>query len=251
MLLQGQEFLESRPFGDGVEHRIDWRKRERNADFLRFVKDAIRLRRTQPALRSDARQNVYHVNDGANVLAFQRWTDAGGDLVIVASLANGDLDGYRLGFPLPGEWFEVLNGDAALYGGRNRGNGGRVVAAGPGMHGLAQSATITIPRMGVLVFARQPIAVEPEPGFRRGDCNGDGAVDLADPVRGLAILFRGVPPGDCPAACDANGDGGMNIADATRLLAFLFTAGPPPPAPWPECASGASPLACGERCGGE
>ena len=46
------------------------------------MQDAVRQRRIQPALRADGHQNVYHVNDGAEVLAFHRWTDGGDDLVI-------------------------------------------------------------------------------------------------------------------------------------------------------------------------
>ena len=64
-LLQGQEFLEDRPFGDDRSDRIQWRYREEHGDFFLFMKDSIRLRRTRRALRSSAHQNVFHVNDGA------------------------------------------------------------------------------------------------------------------------------------------------------------------------------------------
>ena len=37
-------------------------------------------------------------------------------------------DGYRIGLPLPGRWREILNTDAAVYGGSDRGNAGGVVA---------------------------------------------------------------------------------------------------------------------------
>ncbi len=247
MLLQGQEFLEDRPFGDAREHRIQWRYCQEHADFLLFMKDAVRLRRTQPALRSSAWQNVYHVNDSGNVLAFQRWTDAGKDLVIVVSLANGDFANYELGFPQGGEWFEFLNGDAAAYGGRNVGNAGRINAGGPPMHGFAQSASIVVPRMGVLVFAREPL-VPDLPGFIRGDCNGDDTVDIADAIRSLSRLFAGATGDDCPAACDANRDDKEDIADAIYVLAYLFARAAPPPSPWPDCAAHATVLACERRC---
>ncbi len=249
MLLQGQEFLEARPFGDGREHRIRWGNRERHAGFFRFAKDAVRLRRTLPALRASAPQNVYHVNESARVLAFHRWTGGGNDLVIVASLSNEDFELYELGFPLAGTWYEVLNGDGAAYGGRNFGNAGQIVAAGPPRHGLPASAQIRIPRMGLLVFAREPLAAGAR-GFLRGDCNGDRAADLSDAIRGLGVLFLGEAPGDCPAACDSNGDRALDISDAVYLLNYLFLGSGPPPAPWPACGEdpSAGGLSCSRRC---
>ncbi len=242
MLLQGQELLESRPFGDAPEHRVQWSNRERNAGFFRFMRDAVHLRRTQSALRASSPQNVFHVNDGAEVLAFHRWTASGDDLVVVVSLANRGFDEYRLGLPLGGEWFEVLNGDAAAYGGSNRGNGGRIVAGGPGLHGLPHSASIVLPGMGVLVFARRPIDGTPPVTFVRGDCNEDGAVDVSDAVRVLGVLFLGEVASECPAACDTNDDDARDISDAIAVLAFLFAGGGAPPQPFP---------ACGDVAGGD
>jgi hypothetical protein len=248
MLLQGQELLESRPFGDSMDKRIRWELREDNAPFFLFAKDAVRLRRTQPALRSSSGQNVFHVNDGANVLALHRYAGGGDDLVVVVSLNNSAFDAYQLGFPLGGDWFEVLNGDAAAYGGENRGNGGRITVSGPGMHGFGQSAAIVIPPSGVLVFARGEIPAVPQPGFVRGDCNGDGLPDISDAVKVLLHLFAGAAGGDCPAACDAGGDGALGVSDPIFLLSFLFRMGPPPPAPHPACGAGTSALECVRDC---
>ena len=76
------------------------------------------------------------------------------------------------------------------------------------------------------------------PEFQRGDCNADGAFNIADAVFTLASLFSGGPAGTCADACDSNDDGGLNIADAIYTLAALFSGGPPPAPP--------SPGACGE-----
>jgi 1,4-alpha-glucan branching enzyme len=74
------------------------------ADFHRFTRDLIRLRRTLPALRSEP-INVFHVNETARVLAIHRWVPGGGrDVVVVLSLNESTFydRSYRLGFPLPG-----------------------------------------------------------------------------------------------------------------------------------------------------
>ncbi|MEC9477266.1 MAG: hypothetical protein VX764_09530 [Planctomycetota bacterium] len=69
------------------------------------------------------------------------------------------------------------------------------------------------------------------PHFGRGDCNADGAFNIADAIYTLASLFSGGPPGPCEDSCDSNGDGGLNIADAIFTLAALFSSGPQPSAP--------------------
>lgn len=67
-------------------------------------------------------------------------------------------------------------------------------------------------------------------GFQRGDCNNDGAKNIADPVRLLNFLFPQTPNVlDCDSACDANDDGSNNIADAVAMLNVLFPTGPPIP----------------------
>ncbi|MFN0059465.1 MAG: FG-GAP-like repeat-containing protein [Planctomycetota bacterium] len=71
--------------------------------------------------------------------------------------------------------------------------------------------------------------------FARGDCNDDGAHNVADPVTLLTALFGGsVVPG-CADACDANDDGDLDIADVIWLLTSLFGAGPAPSSPYPGC----------------
>ena len=77
--------------------------------------------------------------------------------------------------------------------------------------------------------------------FQRGDANGDGAVDLSDPVRILVSLFATPTPGlDCEKAADANDDAVIDLADAVTLLAFLFAGGGPLPPPFPDCGTDSS-----------
>jgi 1,4-alpha-glucan branching enzyme len=128
MILQGQEFMEDRPFGDTTAHRIQWDYRDLYADYFLACRDLTWLRRRTPALRANAGQNIFHVNESANVVAWHRWNEPGQDLVIVACLNNNDLENYCLGMPLNGDWIELLNTDTAAYGGRNHGNGGSINA---------------------------------------------------------------------------------------------------------------------------
>lgn len=68
--------------------------------------------------------------------------------------------------------------------------------------------------------------------FLRGDSNGDGTLDISDPIRSLLSQFGGqrLP---CPDAADVNDDGVVDIADPIAELQFLFRNGPPLAAPFP------------------
>lgn len=89
------------------------------------------------------------------------------------------------------------------------------------------------------------ISIEPgcgqEPRFLRGDCTGDGTVNISDATCLLNWLFAGGEAPGCVAATNTNGDDAANITDATYLLTHLFGEGPPPVQPYPECGPGALP----------
>ena len=60
---------------------------------------------------------------------------------------------YRIGLPRAGRWREVLNTDAAIYGGSGVGNLGAVHAVPEPWHGRPASATIAVPPLGALWLA--------------------------------------------------------------------------------------------------
>jgi hypothetical protein len=67
--------------------------------------------------------------------------------------------------------------------------------------------------------------------FRRGDANGDGAIDISDSVFALAYLFAGGPRPACLDAADFDDDGAVAIADPVETLNHLFLGGVGPPRP--------------------
>ncbi len=71
-------------------------------------------------------------------------------LACVANLTPTPHEGYRVGLPLPGRWRELLNTDAAQWGGSGVGNGGGLYAEPEGWHGQPFSAPLTLPPLGVL-----------------------------------------------------------------------------------------------------
>jgi hypothetical protein len=87
---------------------------------------------------------------------------------------------------------------------------------------------LTDPRVAneTFPFDRPTLRSElPDPvEFVRGDCNTDGALNLADAVTVLTVLFPPpMPPTmGCEDACDGNDDGAIDIADAIALLSWMF-----------------------------
>lgn len=165
MLFMGQEFLEDKLWSDNFNRSdlfIWWDGLEGQdrhmSDFHRFTRDLLWLRRRHPALRAEP-INVFHIDELNRVLAFHRWVPGvGRDVVVIASLREATFadHSYTVGFPVAGHWDEVFNSDVYdnFVNPWVQGNPGGISADGPPMHGLSQSAGITIPANSVLVFTR-------------------------------------------------------------------------------------------------
>jgi 1,4-alpha-glucan branching enzyme len=159
----GQEFLEDKQWDTppSSPNLIWWQGLQTGADpamvnHLRFTQDLIRLRWNQPALRGD-NVNAFHIHDLNRVIAFHRWLEGTGqDVIVVATLAESTWYDYAIGFPFAGQWNEIFNSD--VYDNWVNpilaGNGGRVFASAPPLHGFPASASIVIPANGFVVFAR-------------------------------------------------------------------------------------------------
>jgi hypothetical protein len=65
-------------------------------------------------------------------------------------------------------------------------------------------------------------------GFLCGDCDGSGAVNVADAVYIVNYVFKGGPPPDPLDSGDVNIDGSVNIADAVYIISYVFGGGPEP-----------------------
>jgi 1,4-alpha-glucan branching enzyme len=151
----GAEFLEDTDFEASQNNRIDWSKPATYPDYLLAFKDMIRIRKENPALRSNAGVQINHTNEAKDIFTMHRWDGSGNVVMVVASLANEDQVNYRIGFPQPGTWHELYNTQAAIYGGNGSGNGGSITTNLGAFDGFTQSAEIVVPRMSVTVFRHE------------------------------------------------------------------------------------------------
>ena len=123
------------------------------------VRDLNALYRSEPALhqRDSVPSGFRWIigDDSANsVFAFLRYGNDDGRMVLVVSnMTPVPRSGYGIGVPRPGHWREVLNTDAAAYGGSNMGNSGGADTVPDAMHGEAQALILTLPPLSTVFLS--------------------------------------------------------------------------------------------------
>lgn len=160
LLFMGQEFGQGEEFDHdaGPQWWVldeDWPGHADHHGIRALVGDLNARYRATPALwELDADPAGFSWIDAshaeANVLSFVRRDTAGRPLVVVANFSPVVHTGYRVGLPDAPAWREVLNTDAARYGGGGV-RGDRVVRAErTAWHGHAHSAALTLPPLAVV-----------------------------------------------------------------------------------------------------
>lgn len=156
LLFMGCEFGQRREWRQCGQ--LDWELLDQpeHAGVQRLVRDLNTLYRGHPALhRHDCEPEGFHwleANDAARSIVAWLRTGEDGDppVVVICNFTPVVRTDWRCPLPMAGRWTELLNTDAALYGGSNTGNLGSVAAdAGP-WHGQPASAQVTLPPLGTV-----------------------------------------------------------------------------------------------------
>ncbi len=161
LLFMGQEFAQEAEWADG--RSLDWWLLDQPAHYgvHALVKDLNRLYVEHPSLwELDNEPSGFRwidADDGdRNTFSYLRFGSDDADVVAtVANFSGAEHGNVRVGLPRPGVWTEVLNTDAAGYGGGGRGNLGSVTAEAVPAHGQPYSAEVTLPPLAVLWFVPQ------------------------------------------------------------------------------------------------
>ncbi len=124
----------------------------------RWVRDLNAYYRSEPALYEydfspDGWRWIDADDSDNSVLTYMRLgKDENAPVVIACNFTPVPRRGYRVGVPMEGHWREVLNSNAAIYGGTDEGNfGGRYTEAIP-THGHDYSLLLDIPPLGMVIF---------------------------------------------------------------------------------------------------
>jgi 1,4-alpha-glucan branching enzyme len=157
LLFMGAEFGQRREWQH--DESLEWHvlKYPLHAGVLKWVEDLNRLYRATPALYeldfSPAGFAWVDCDDAdVSVIAFLR-VSAGGTLALIAcNFTPVPRPGYRIGVPHGGRWHERLNSDAADYGGSGQGNLGALRTEPVAAHGHAQSLSVRLPPLAILIL---------------------------------------------------------------------------------------------------
>ena len=158
LLFMGCEFGQLREWNHDIS--LDWHLLDdpRHAGLQYLIRDLNMVYRETPAL---------HVNDcdgagfdwivgddaGQSVLAFlRRGGPQDAPVLVISNFTPVERTDYQIGLPMAGDWSEILNTDAEIYGGGNRGNMGAVEAAPVPHGGHPASARLTLPPLSTLVL---------------------------------------------------------------------------------------------------
>ncbi len=158
LLFMGQEFAQLGEWNHDTGLEWELLADPRHAGLLRLVQDLNRLYRQQPALhRHDFDQQGFAWIDChdrlQSTLSFLR--RAGAEFaVVLMNFTPVVRTEFRVGVPVPGVYRELLNSDAAAYGGSNIGNAGAVRTTAESSHGFPQSLRLTLPPLAALVLRR-------------------------------------------------------------------------------------------------
>jgi 1,4-alpha-glucan branching enzyme len=180
LLFMGGEFGQRSEWNANAE--LDWRLLDAgpyHRGVQRFVQDLNKLYLAEPGLwyadfDAEGFQWIDWQDSQHSVLSFlRRAPDRGSELAVILNLTPVPRLRYRLGLPSPGKWLEVLNSDAAVYGGSNVGNMGGVIAEELKSHNLPCSAEFALPPLAVLVFRLAP-ELTPEAALKSAEESNSG-----------------------------------------------------------------------------
>ncbi|MGV3493383.1 MAG: 1,4-alpha-glucan branching protein GlgB [Ramlibacter sp.] len=158
LLFMGAEFGQRREWAH--EGELEWWVTQfpLHSGVQRFLRELNRVYRANPALWqldfSPAGFEWIEANDGEHsVFAFLRKPREGGRaLLVVSNLTPVPRTNYLVGVNWSGRWQEVINSDAAEFGGAGWGNLGGVEASLARAHGRRYSLALTLPPLSTLIL---------------------------------------------------------------------------------------------------
>jgi 1,4-alpha-glucan branching enzyme len=154
LLFMGQEFAQSREWSESRSLDWDLLQHDPHAGMQRWVRDLNGVYKGLKALHArDCEAEGFEwlvVDDAlASVFAWLRKAPGEKPVVVISNMTPTLHDHYRLPLPHTGQWREVLNSDAAIYGGSGQGNMGLIeVSDGAAFVVLPPLATVMFEYLG-------------------------------------------------------------------------------------------------------
>ena len=196
-LFMGCEFGQYREWNHDAS--LDWHllQAPEHRGLQQWVADLNALYRSETALHErdnepDGFEWVDCNDSEQSVVSFLRYNgDRSRAMLAVCNFTPVPRRGFRVGVPESLRWDEVLNSDAATYGGAGWGNFGGVATEDASMHGRPGSITITLPPLSILFFRMVP---KPSAEIE--------VIPAVAPVA-AAVIAEELPPAQPPAVNEA------------------------------------------------
>ncbi|HVB12221.1 MAG TPA: 1,4-alpha-glucan branching protein GlgB, partial [Nitrososphaerales archaeon] len=161
LLFMGSEFAQENEWN--FRTGLDWNqtKNDANSKFQRFVHDINELYRTKKALYEldfsyEGFEWVDFKDEDQSIISFIRKPRDNRDFIVtVCNMTPVPRSNYRVGVPEEGFYKEILNSDAADYGGSGIGNLGGVTSEQVPWHGRPFSLKLSLPPLGLVLFEIQ------------------------------------------------------------------------------------------------
>jgi 1,4-alpha-glucan branching enzyme len=158
LLFMGGEIAQWREWNHDTS--LDWHLLDgvQHAELQRWVEDLNKTYRTIPALHEldfspDGFEWIDCCDSENSVVSLIRKSKSDDVVLVALNYTPLPRHNYAVGVPRGGHWREILNSDAAMYGGSGQGNMGGVEAAPIPLHGRKWSVTLTLPPLSA-VFLR-------------------------------------------------------------------------------------------------
>ncbi|MGN6143567.1 MAG: 1,4-alpha-glucan branching protein GlgB [Mesorhizobium sp.] len=154
LLFMGQEFAQRREWSEARALDWDLLQYAPHSGMQKVVTDLNRLYRNYPALHArDCEPEGFEwlvVDDKQrSVFAWMRKAPGANPVAVVCNFTPVPRENYRLPLPHAGTWREIVNTDAADYGGSGVGNGAAVKAMA---EGEGAAALLTLPPLATLML---------------------------------------------------------------------------------------------------
>lgn len=161
LLFMGCEFAQPSEWNHDTQ--LDWDAAERteHKGIQNLVRDLNNIYQSTAALHvKDCAHDGFEWidwNDAENsTFSFVRKGNQGdAPVVVVCNFTPIERTNFKIGVPAAGHWSEIINTDASVYGGENRGNLGGIEAKDASWHGQSASIEITLPPLSVLMFQQK------------------------------------------------------------------------------------------------
>ena len=160
LMFMGCEFGQGREWNHDREPRLAPARRSRCIGGLQAVRAGSQPRlyvgagAARSAISRPPGFQWIDCNDSDNsVVSFVRRATHTDDFVVaMLNFTPVPREGYVVGVPRAGSYTELINSDAAAYGGSNVGNGGLVFTEAVAAHGHPQSLRLTLPPLACLIL---------------------------------------------------------------------------------------------------